>query len=87
MGCPTENPYDFLNEFDDWFEWAKCVYHYKWTSNQAITHINATKAGWRLCKEGCYGMWRFPNAYNITIDSVETPYCGDEGLMRIGEFE
>lgn len=64
------NPYNFLTEFDEWFEYAKCIHHYKWTHEQACVHVSAIGAGWELCRPGKYGMWRMPNERCIKLDGV-----------------
>ena len=52
-------PYDFLNEFENWFYWWQCIHQHKLTPEQATTNVKARMGGWELIRGMKYGGWVF----------------------------
>lgn len=50
-------PYDFINEFEDWFNWYRDIYFYKLTPKQIERNRIFKNSGWKLCEGFRYGMW------------------------------
>ena len=51
-------PFDFLSDFDSWFEYHKCRWFDNLSHEKAEQNVRMTKAGWKLV-DGCkYGGWR-----------------------------
>jgi hypothetical protein len=54
-------PYDFINQFDDWFYFWQCVHYHKLTAKQSQLNVEFRRSGWKLADGFVYGMWTLPS--------------------------
>lgn len=57
MSTMSNCPYDFINDFDNWFKYQTYIHSDNLTPEQARTNVQMYKNGWTLAKGMKYGGW------------------------------